>query len=362
MEELLGILGSSVMGKGSFVIISGEVGMGKTRLVHELLDHAGKMDVLTYRSNCRSEAPSSLLPFNEICSSIGQELDLGIDVQFQSIRVVNELIGLQPSNKTVGTNVKSIDIGKLEMLLRSLLAIVSKIKPLIIFIDDLQWADSPTINLIRSLSRDVRFQRTMIIGAMRDEDPVASEGQRISIDECIRSLKKEGLVKTLALSRFDYDDLRDLIEDRLHGRVDLNLLSAIGKESRGIPLLAVEYAQMILEDGDLIEKNGMWCLREGVRLNLPPKMIDVIDRRMEHLTCEELELLKVFAALGEPIEESILRKIFDDGHNESIMLIGYLCEKHDLLIEDRNRFCIKHDMIVRAINERMDIEDRRQST
>lgn len=359
MEELLSTFGSMVKGQGSLVIVSGEVGMGKTRLVQELLDYAGKMDVLTYKTKCRAEAPSSLQPFTEICSQIGQDEEIEKDLRSQSMRVMNEIIGSLSSNQERRTNVQSIDIVKIELLFRSLLTNISKKKPLVIFIDDLQWVDSPTVNMIHALSRDIRSHRIMIIGAIRDGDPVANEDQRIVIEEGMKLLRREGLVKSLILSRFDYDDLRELIESRLHGRVDLNLLSAIGEKSRGIPLLAVEYTQMILEDGDLIERKGMWCLKEDTILNLPPKIFDVIDRRMEHLTDEDLELLKVFAVIGEPIDVPTLEIIFGDGHEDSIIKIGYLCERYDLLIEDRNRFYIKHDLIVRAINERMDVEERK---
>ena len=165
LERLQGYLAAAFDGKGTTAFISGEAGCGKTRLSNEFLEIARKEGVAILGGWCLASAAIPYFPFVEAFDSYLQENDdggQGVASHFNGLKswliVKNQGKGNQKFDAVSPQAWKDQNFAALAKDLLNL----SNNKPLIFFIDDIQWTDSASLALVHYLSHAIVSERIFI--------------------------------------------------------------------------------------------------------------------------------------------------------------------------------------------------------
>jgi tetratricopeptide (TPR) repeat protein len=176
----------------------------------------------------------------------------------------------------------------------------------LIVLDDLQWADRPTLLLLRHLARSPHNSRVSILGAYRAVDRW-SEG----FESALAGLRRERLMIQQDVIGLTAEEAMELVRLRVGGTPSLAFVQALYRETEGNPFFIEEIVRHLADQGVSSEAAGA---HELDRVGLPDDVRDVISRRLERLDAESMEWLRVAAVIGRDFGSELLERVlgFDD--------------------------------------------------
>ena len=233
--------------------------------------------------------------------------------------------------------------------------------PLLLILDDLHWADAPTLSLLRHVVRSSTDASVMVVGTYRDSDlshdhPLAT---------LLADLHREPSVSRLKLSGLEPEDVLALMEATAgHGLGEdgERLSQEITREAAGNPFFAVELLRHLRESGAIREEDGgRWELvGELAELGLPQSVREVIARRVTRLGPEARTALSAAAVIGREFEFDLLLSVLDMTEAELLDLLE-VATAAALLKEDgprAGRFAFSHALVEYALYEDLGVTRR----
>ncbi|MEM3397277.1 MAG: tetratricopeptide repeat protein [Thermoplasmata archaeon] len=333
-EALKGHLSEMLKGNGRFVVITGEAGMGKTRLVEELKNYAQPMGVKFYKGRCLYiENSDPYLPLIDALNQYFEETSSEkMEMHGEVVTPVGLLSGapaVKPEEIEAGFVPIALSTGeegqgpkpveKINMdterdkmfgTITDLLIEISKVHPITIFIDDLQWADTGTLQLIHYIARNIKQARVLLLGAYRPEDLQEHEGGLHPLMEIFQRMGLERLYYQINLTRLKYEHALELVKDLLQNEdISPKFMKRLYFETDGNPFFIEELCNTLLEEG--IVKPGVYTWDLGVdweRVLLPNTIKDVISRRVAKLDETSKKILMYAAAIGYEFDFHVLQK------------------------------------------------------
>ena len=339
LEELQVSLNAVFDGKGTTVFLSGEAGSGKTRLANEFLNFARNRGVVILSGWCLSNAAIPYFPFVEA---------------FDSYLLTNEEQGRFPGGQQLRTTtwLKGLEITQamspqawkdktFAAVTRELL-LLSTSNPLILFIDDLQWADSASLSLLHYISRSISSERILILATFRSEEVSADlEGHGHELAETLRLMGRESLFKEIRLKGLNQSNVGEIAESMLSGKVNGNLIESLTAESLGIPLFVVESLRMLFEQGGLVQVQNQWRLSVE-KYNIPSKVVDVILRRVESLRSSQKRVLEVASVIGEKFDPKLVAAVLSQDSLDVLETLNAISERTLLVHGEGNYYRFDH--------------------
>jgi tetratricopeptide (TPR) repeat protein len=227
-------------GESHLFLISGEAGIGKTRLAEELLTWADQHGILTARTRSYgAEGRLALAPAIEWLRSetIRRSLDRLADVWLtEAARLVPELLDERPHLRRPEP---MTELGHRQRFFEALSrGVLAPRQPLLLLIDDLQWCDQETLHWLHFLLRFDPKKRLLITGTARPEELVAAQ----PVAEWLVHLRSEGWVSELALGSLDASETARLAVQVTKNELDDESALRLYQETEGNPLFVVEMA------------------------------------------------------------------------------------------------------------------------
>jgi predicted ATPase len=371
LETLQHYLDLAVQGKGATVLVSGEAGSGKTRLMNEFLSASKQKRAFTQLSGwCLSNSGVPYFPFieafNVYSSSYnkkGVSSGTGLGGLEESLAgaelVVEEEMGLRAWLMGPGKTEKSRELEDLspQAWKESTFAAVTKAlfsisaeKPTLLFIDDLHWADTASLALLQYISRFILSQRILVLGTFRKEDlNPDSEGRPHPLVEALRLMGRENLYKEIKLPNLRRPDVSLLAENIVAGRIQTELAERLAVESQGNPLFVVESLKMLSETGSLVQENDRW--RVSGEIGIPSKVKDILLRRVDTLKPSERKMLEVASVIGSQFDPELLGAVMALDNVETLETLGAIAKASSLVIFEGNNCRFDHAKVRDALYE-----------
>ena len=181
--------------------------------------------------------------------------------------------------------------------------------PTILFLDDIQWADSASLALLHYLSRTIISQRLLILAAYRSEDAIEdNNGQAHQLLQTLRLVRRENLVNEIKLSGLTLTEIRLLAENMIGCNIESSLAKILECKSQGNPLFIVESLRMLSEKQSTAIDKDRWCLSTD-ELGVPMKIKDIILSRVTKLKPAERKLLDVASVVGSNFDPEMLAEV-----------------------------------------------------
>jgi class 3 adenylate cyclase/tetratricopeptide (TPR) repeat protein len=299
-------------GERHLALLGGEPGVGKTHLASEFARavHAEGATVLGGR--CDEDLGVSYQPFVEALRHfIDHHTDAELGEQLgryrgELVRLMPELAERMPGLPQLRSDPET-ERYRLFDAVAGWLAAASQPEPLLLVLDDLQWAAKPTLLLLRHVIRSTEAMRLLIVGAYRDTEL----GRGDSLTELLADLRREAGVERLPLSGLDLDGVVAFMEAQLGQSLDDDsraLARAVHAETEGNPFFVREVLRHLTERGAIYQQDGRWMRAASVEeLGIPESVKDVVGRRLSRLSQAANQVLGLAAAVGEEFELAVVQ-------------------------------------------------------
>ncbi|MGH9010207.1 MAG: ATP-binding protein, partial [Acidimicrobiia bacterium] len=309
-------------GRGGLVMVVGEPGIGKTRLVEELSELARRDGWVSLWGHClEGDWSPPYAPFVELIESdvaahpdewrrdprpwaapVAQLVPAVRDV----LPHVAEAMPLQADEERF----RLLDAVSQLLVERSVRA------PLLVYLDDLQWADRGTIAMLRHVCRVARRHRLLVVGTYRDVEVDAGH----PLTDTLRALRREAEYEDLRLGGLGSESTAELLGALGGHDVSEKVGSAWARETDGNPFFIRELLRHFIEVGKLFQdQDGRWTTERPLRdLGIPPGVKDVVARRLSRLSEPAQKLLGVAGAFEGPFNFELVATVSGVGDDEGL--------------------------------------------
>jgi tetratricopeptide (TPR) repeat protein len=356
LSQLMLFLDSMIKGEGSTVLISGEAGSGKTRLLKEFLDAAKNRGVAVLSGWCLSNASVPYFPFIEAFSSFNdynQELN-GVLSGQERIRAA--LFGETTFEENNSHHVLNPSVWK-EQLFATItkeLLLLSNSKPTILFIDDIHWADSASLALLHYIAHVVSSERLLLMATFRSEEIMGTyDGKMHPLAELLLLMGRESLYDKIKLTSLSQSEIGLIGESMLGGSLSKDFVEMLSDESRGNALFVVEVLRLLFSQGSLIKDKGYWQLLDG-RIDFPQKVRDVIFRRIGALKPNQRRILDVASIIGEKFNPKLIGYALSEKNIDVLETLSSIAQSTLLVYCEDNFYRFKHAKIQEMIYSEID--------
>jgi DNA-binding SARP family transcriptional activator/Tfp pilus assembly protein PilF len=332
---------------GRLVLVEGEAGVGKTRLVNEWLATLDGTEVL--HSRC-FEAEHSI-PYHPWSDLLRTSMDqarwqqLGLsDVWLTELtHLIPELRAIFPNLPRPATPDPQLARGRLGEAIHQWLRTLGQRCPICLFLDDLQWMDRASLAVLGYLLRHSAGLFLMIVGAQRkrETDPAWDRTQNL--------LTREGLCRTMTLFRLPFSDVAIIARHTGFRAANPDaFLKRLFRETEGNPLFVVEVLQSL--QGLEVDPSGDWPI--------PPTIKGVIEARLDRLSTPARQMLMIAAVIGRSFEYTTLHAVTEQPVGQVLVPLDEGIEA-GLIIEHEGRYDFAHDQTRAVLYSRVSQARRR---
>jgi len=291
-------------GRLSAVTLEGEPGIGKTRLLLAAVELATASGFTCVAITADEEIRGPFLLARSLFASAAiRDTAAGTPAEAAVRRVVEAISGRdEPGYETLSPDAKLLRAFDLAGVAVSTL---SRIRPIALFIDDVQWADDDTLRLLRYVVRSDADQPIFLFLTIRP-DEFASVTEAVNF---VADMERMGLVRRLRPGRFGSFESAELLKRVLGGPVEAVSAAAMHVQAEGVPFIIEELARAHREAGTLQQIDGEWRLGRNAARLVPSAVRTLIDRRAARLPARTRAAMGDAAILGRSFSLRDLRAI-----------------------------------------------------
>ncbi len=340
MEKMEQMCQSLASGKGGMIWLLGDAGIGKSRLMREFTQHIYGQEVRIWRGNCTMRTRD--VAFSLFSDMLSQAFDIQPNLAIEQIHermslelatwpaelaevrpFVEMLIGIQPSLKSY-ERILSLEPEQLRrqtfVALHRVISHLTLDQPLLLILDDLQWIDSISADLLLYLSALVISSPVLIICAERSGEfsPYDKTLQRI------RSINPE-MQLSLQIHPLSLDERRELLDEFLSAAaLPESIHALIIQQSGGNPYYIEEFIRMLVEQDYLRVARGHLEINQDFvidSLAVPSSLETLIRARVDSLPPSSRNLLQVASVLGMRFHNSLLSQVTGRSDSEADLIL-----------------------------------------
>jgi class 3 adenylate cyclase/tetratricopeptide (TPR) repeat protein len=295
---------SAAAGERRVVLVAGEPGIGKTRLAAELGREAHAQGALVLYGRCDEDLGA---PYQPWVHALGHYASLAAPDELKRLlseggaeiaRIVPEVMRRLPGLEVpAASDPESARFALFESI-DALLAAASRGAPILVVLDDLHWADKPSLVLLRHVIRSQRDAALLVVATYRETDLSRTH----PLAEVLADLRRESRVERVLLRGLDRADLAALVASRAQQE-------PLHTETEGNPFFVEEVLRHLVETGALRREGDRWTGGPISALGIPESVRDVIGRRLSRLSDAANRALGVAAVIGRDFDVALVEAV-----------------------------------------------------
>jgi predicted ATPase/predicted Ser/Thr protein kinase len=345
-------------GEGQLLLISGEPGIGKTRIMREIATQAEVSGGRVYIGECQAEGNAPYAPFAQITRR-ALRANEGNGFIFPT-HVLADLLALSPELSVkypqVELNPKLDPEAEQRRLFENVLRfcdILSGGDPLLLVLEDIHWADSGSLRMLENLAMRTRQMPVMLVGTYRELEL----DEALPLHETLLGLTRRRLGRRVKLERLSKEATRDMLGVIFAEEISPEFLEGIYKETEGNPFFVEEVSKALVESGQLWFEAGEWQrVPNMAEVTIPQGVKIAIQSRVSKLNENTQGMLLTASVIGREFDFDTLKKVTEMEDNQLINCLEEAIGKQ--LIEEMKqrggeRFLFSHALIPGAIRENM---------
>src|SRR5215475_4818207 len=355
-------------GRPELVLVSGYSGIGKSSVVNELhrplvpprgLFASGKFDqykrdipyatlAQAFKSLLRSVLTKNEAELSKwrdaLREAVGPNGQLIVDL----VPELKLIIGEQPPVPELPPQAAQ---GRFQLVLRRFISVFARPEhPLALFLDDLQWLDTATLDFMEDLLSRSDMQHLMLIGAYRNNEVNPSH----PLMRKLEAMRQPGaILQDIVLAPLTREDLAHLIADSLHCEPEraTPLAQLIHDKTAGNPFFAIQFFSALAEEGLLTFDHGegrwSWDLNRVYAKGHTDNVVDLMVGKLNRLPVETQKALQQLACLGNSAEFAMLQMVYQDSNNEMHAQL-WEAVRTGLIFRSEDSYRFLHDRVQEA--------------
>src|SRR5215469_10617598 len=367
MAMLRTAIDASIGGQASLVMVAGEPGIGKTRLAEEAGTYARLRGAQVLVGRCHEgESASPYSCFVEVIreyvstrpdDALKTEMGDGASDIAKLVPEIRKRIPDLPPSPSADPNEER---QRLFDSIASFLVNASKANPIMLQLDDLHWADKPSLLLLQRLARRMKGSRLIVVGTYRDVEL----DRRHPLSAVLGELRRERLYQRMLLRGLSESEVKELIEaisqQQLADRPSAAFVRAVLHETEGNPFFVEEVLRHLVESGALYRREGRWVTdaKSIAKMGIPEGVRDVIGQRLSRLSDTANRVLAAAAVLGLEFEFEVLILMTGLAEDEMIQAVEEALA-NEVVIETRGRlgpgYAFTHALMRQTLYEELSL-------
>jgi PAS domain S-box-containing protein len=355
-------------GRPELVLVSGYSGIGKSAVVNELhkalvpprgLFASGKFDqykrdipyatlAQAFQSLIRPLLSKSEEELSEWRDTIRKAIEPNGLLLVDLVPELEHILGEQPPVAELPPQDAQ---GRFQLVVRRFIGVFARPEhPLALFLDDLQWLDAATLDLLEDLLTRSDLKYLLLIGAYRDNEvsPIHPLMRKL---EAIR--QAGAIVQTIMLTPLDREDLRQLLADSLHSETEQvsALAELIREKTSGNPFFAIQFLSTLVDENlltfDYDHRQWSWNLSRIHAKGYTDNVVDLMVGKLNRLSVETQHALQHFACMGNDAEFDMLQRVYGDSLDEVHNRL-WEAVRTGLIFRSENSYRFLHDRVQEA--------------
>ena len=379
LGQLNGLLGQTKQGQGGFSFIFGEPGIGKSRLVDELRGSIHSLNGLFCGGKCyQFEFKTPYKVFSEAIDAYIEKVKR-LSVQEQQLHINRikdtlgelggEIVKISPSiTELIGQPSKLAELEPEKEKIRFLITVTnfltslsSSEAPLLMFLDDLQWADDGSLEILERFAEKIQNTSTLFIASYRDNE--VDSGHPLA--QLIKKFKDQQIpLFEIPVRLFSSADTAQMISQIIMEKEDsaLPLANELQERAKGNPFFTLELLHSLVDSKVIYLKDDhyIYDLDKLKVASLPTSIVDAVLKRMSDLSEGTLKILSYASVMGKELNFRLLTELTGQ---QSDQILASIEEgiKNQLLYRDltgQENVFFMHDRIREAFYQRLPPEER----
>ena len=359
LRTLINYFRLSTRKEGQTVLLKGEAGVGKSSLAKQVVDFAEKFDSFVLSGECLyRKGFDAFLPFIDIVRKFFKR-DIYRFPEYERDKLVDEIKNkthyllefTDQFSKAAASDKGEQPGAKKGNLLEDMYFFISHlatIQPVLLILDDIQWADESSMQLLHYLARSIKHQRVCILAISRtDRYDLQKDGKPTKVIDVLARMHREGVYKEIILDRLNREDCEQLVDLSLAKTLFTEeFYESIHKETNGNPLFILETLKALQESKSIYVQNGSWYdKQDDFILEVPHRVEDIFVRRLSALSDDEKDILQVAAILGYRFDVSLLSKLLEISRIKLLKILQRVENDLQIVISTETGYQFEHPML-----------------
>jgi len=347
---------AAAAGSGQMAMLAGEPGIGKTRTAQELTEYAQTLGAQVWWAACLEQQGTPpywpwVQPFRSYVQqadpeSIAAHMGAGAADLAEIIPSVRDrLPDLPPVSPLEPEQARFRLFDSISAFLENF----ARSQPLMLVLDDLQWADQPSLLLLEYLAHQIPGKNILILGTYRDTDV----NREHPLGRTLASLARMASYHREELVGLEGEEIRQLIDDVTGAEPSEELVTSISEHTDGNPFFMTEVIRLLSErqpDGSQAGENGL------EELQIPQSVLEVIGQRLNRLSTECESILTTAAVIGREFDFELLGPLTENTTEPQILALidegldSYLIQE---VTGRRDVYQFSHALVQQTLRERL---------
>src|SRR5437763_6095055 len=351
-------------GQGQVVLVCGEAGIGKSRLVAEAKAYAAAQDFLLLQGSCfQMDSSYPYAPLLDLLHSSAAPNPLTADPG----PIILEFARLLPELALSLTGPLPAPLPDPEQEKRRLFAALTRFfkeqahqSPLLLVICDLHWCDDISLEFLQSLARFCAAQPLLLLVTYRSDEV------QPSLQRCLAQLDRARLSQELQLVPLSRSDVEAMLGAMfaLHEGEQANLLDLIYPLTEGNPFFVEEVLTSLVSRGELLSDNGVWQHKPHLdhrskQVPVPRSLRDALSQWIQHLSAEAMQVVTFAAVAGRRFDFAVLQQVMQCDEDRLLVLITELMATQLVVEVSADQFAFRHALTQQAVYAGLLARERR---
>ncbi len=362
VEKLFRALDAARQGRGQCLLLTGEAGLGKSRLVAEARARAAQAGFALLQGNCfEQDCNFPYAPWIDAlradlgrrdAAAIREELGPALP---EFVKLLPELKLIVPDAPASPALEPEAEKRRLFETLAQFLARLSGRQPMLIVLEDLHWSDESSLELVHYLARRIAGRPVLRLGTYRSDEVSPPLGHLLA------QFDRERLAQEIALGPLTRDEISAMVQAifGLDQPIRSDFLDRVVPLAEGNPFFLEEILRSLIEAGDIFDAGGAWERRPASDLHVPRTVRDAVERRMERLTPDARNVLLLAAVAGQRFALGLVQELTTTSEADLVQRVRELMSAQLVVELSADEFAFRHALTHEAVYSTLLVRERR---
>jgi len=339
-------------GQGQVVLLCGEAGIGKSRLVAEAKTYAADHNFLLLQGNCfPADFSCPYAPLldllrayatSQLAATITSDL---APFTREMYPLLPDLVPLPPDQPLPSSPDPEQEKRRLFAALAQFFLGQARKQAVLLIIEDIHWSDDTSLEFLHYLARRSTTQPLLLLLTYRSDEV------RPRLQHFLAQLDRERLAQELWLAHLTRDDVDAMLRAifSLPRSARLDLRDPIYELTEGNPFFVEEVLKSLIAAGDIFYMNGRWDRKPLAELRIPRSVQDALQQRTDLLSEQARRVLTLAAVIGRHFDFALLQELIQQDEAQLLQLIKELIAAQLVVEESAEQFAFRHALTRQAV-------------